>query len=145
MDIRDQRERDWDSAGREDILLVDDDVDLVRGMARILRVRGYSVIQATDGLQALELIKTRSPRVVVSDIQMPNLNGVETCRHIRQSSPQTAVIFMTGYSEFEQIARDENAVAVLRKPIDLQELFELLESLTEPQNGNSADHHLGRE
>lgn len=63
------------------ILLVDDDLDLVNSMARILTSRGYSV------LQAVGLARDHAPQVVVSDIQMPDLNGIETCRQIKQLSP----------------------------------------------------------
>lgn len=116
---------------------MDDDLDVVNGMARILRSRGYSVIQATDGFHAVELARAHSARVVVSDIQMPVMNGIETCRQIRQHCPDTAVIFMTGFSEFEKKAREEGAVAILRKPVEFERLFELLESLTELQDGSS--------
>lgn len=136
MSIQDQDNGNKEG-NREDILLVDDDLDLVNGMARILRVRGYSVIQATDGVQAVELTRAHFPHIVLSDIQMPNLDGIETCRQIKQHRPQTAVIFMTGHSEFEQVAHDEGAVAVLRKPLEFDELFGLLESLMGLQDGST--------
>lgn len=122
---------------RGDILLVDDDLDLVNSMARILRSRGYSVIQATDGFDAVELTRKSFPRVVLSDIQMPRLDGIETCRQIKQSCPNAAVVFMTGYSEFEQVARNEGALAVLRKPLEIEQLFDLLESLTDLQDDSA--------
>ena len=129
-------------ANQGDILLVDDDVDMLNSLTRILKIRGHSVLQATDGLHAVELCKAHFPQVVVSDIQMPNLNGIEACRLIKRSCPNTAVVFMTGYSEFEQVARDEGALAVLRKPVDLVHLFEILEGLKETalgRGGGSCD------
>lgn len=114
-----------------DILLADDDPDLVNGLARILTARGYSVCQATCGRQAVELARTHRPRVAVMDIRMPNLDGIEAFRQIKQHCPHVAVIFMTGFSEFEQEAYDIGAVAVLRKPIALEHLLATLERLKE--------------
>lgn len=114
-----------------EILLVDDDPDLVTGLARILKARGYKVYQATCGRKAVELAKTHRPRVAVMDIRMPGLDGIEACRQIKQHCPHAAVVFMTGFSESEREAREEGAVAVLRKPLDFEHLFAMLDSLNE--------------
>lgn len=114
-----------------EILVVDDDPDLVRGLARILKARGYLVYEATCGHHAVELAKAHRLKIAVMDIMMPGLNGIEAFRQMKLSSPHAAVIFLTGFSEFEQEAHDEGAVAVLRKPIDYQHLFETLETLKE--------------
>lgn len=119
------------SSPSNELLVVDDDPDLVRGLARILKLRGYSVYQATCGHEAVELAKTHRPKVAVMDIRMPGLNGIEAFRKIKETCPHAAVIFMTGFSEFEQEAHDEGAVAVLRKPVNLEHLFETLDSLKE--------------
>jgi CheY-like chemotaxis protein len=111
------------------ILVVDDEPDLVKGLARILQTRGFEVYQAIGGCQAVELAKEHHPRVILTDIVMPDLDGIELSRRIRTFSPEAVIVFMTGFSDMEAQAGREGAAAVLRKPIDYPKLFELLETL----------------
>lgn len=114
---------------RGGILVVDDQPDLVRGMARILRTKGFRVLEAVGGRQAVEVAREHSPRVALLDIMMPDLNGIEASREIKLAVPEAVIIFMTGYSDMESQAREEGALAVLRKPLDYAKLFETLRSL----------------
>jgi DNA-binding response OmpR family regulator len=86
------------------VLLVDDDIDLLDVTAYALRREGFNVIAATDGLHALQRWETDHPDLVVSDVEMPRLDGLELCRRIRQESP-TPVILLTGHNREEEIVR----------------------------------------
>jgi CheY-like chemotaxis protein len=125
MPFEDQRA----SPAPNDILVIDDDPDIVRSLARILKTRGLTVRTATSGHEALKLAAQGSPAVVLTDIVMPGLNGIETARELRRACPGIVVIFMTGYSEMEGQAKEEGSAVVLTKPVDLAKLVELLKRL----------------
>lgn len=109
-----------------DILIVDDDPDLVRGLARILKLRGHNVRTATDGQHALEMAKEQTPRVVLTDLKMPGMNGIEVIRQLKLGTPDVVAILMTGFAEFDQEAIEAAATTVLTKPLDCERLFEML-------------------
>lgn len=111
------------------ILVADDVPDLVRGLARILKARGWEVYEAIGGRQAVDLARTHHPQVALMDIMMPDLNGLQACREIRAACPDTSFIFMTGHSYLEATAREEGAVEIFRKPVDCARLLETLERL----------------
>ncbi|MFT5467038.1 MAG: two-component system response regulator HydG [Verrucomicrobiales bacterium] len=110
----------------DDVLVVDDDPDMVKGLARILKSRSYKVRQALSGRDALEQVRQHRPGVVLMDIKMPDMNGIDAFREMKLICPDVLVIFMTGFSEYDQ-AGVAGAAAVLPKPIDHQRLFETLE------------------
>lgn len=84
------------------ILLVDDDADLLDVTAYAMRREGFNVIVATDGLQAVYRWQQDSPDLVVLDVQMPGLGGLEVCQKIRHTST-TPVILLTGQHQEEQV------------------------------------------
>lgn len=111
------------------ILVVDDDSDLVKGLARILRSQGFSVLEAVGGRQALDMGKKECPQVAIMDIIMPDLNGIEVFHCIRQICPKVKGIFMTGSSEYNTAAHEAGCITVLEKPIDHDQLLKTLTEL----------------
>jgi two-component system, NarL family, response regulator NreC len=89
------------------ILLADDHVVMRRGIRALLERRpDFQVVaEAGDGREAVELTETHSPHVVVADIAMPNLNGIEAARQITQKSPQTAVVILSMHSDESYVLR----------------------------------------
>jgi DNA-binding response OmpR family regulator len=87
------------------ILLVEDDVNLLDVTAYALRREGFSVIAATDGAQALRRWEADRPNLVVLDVGLPRMNGLDVCRRIRQSGPyaNTPVILLTGRTSEEDV------------------------------------------
>ena len=110
-----------------DLLVVDDEPDMVRGLRRILRARGYRVDVAHSGEEAIEKANEREPDGLLMDIRMPGIDGVEAYRHIQRQCPDAFVIFMTAYSNLAEEARQEGAAEVLAKPLDIEHLGPLLE------------------
>jgi len=108
---------------------VDDEPDMIRGLCRILEARGWHVRLALGGCEALEMAIQQVPEVILMDIVMPGMNGIEACREIRRICHGVPVIFMTGFSVLEPRAREVEASAFLSKPIDLGKFFGVLESL----------------
>lgn len=106
------------------ILIVDDEENIRNSLSRRYSLKGYSVDTAENGNTALKKMEDRAYRVVVSDIKMPQMDGVELLRHIRKDYPMTRVIMMTGYVTLE------NALACLRHGADTC-IFKPFEDLSE--------------
>ncbi len=117
------------SAARGTVLVVDDDDALARALARMLRRLGFTVEIAGDGLQGAELVRTRSFDVVVSDIDMPGLDGVQLLRAVREHDLDLPVVLMTAAPAIETaiVAVQLGALDYLVKPVDTQALERLVE------------------
>jgi two-component system response regulator HydG len=113
------------------ILVADDDRQMARTLCAILRKRGWQTTEAHSGEEAVELAGTRHFTVVLMDVRMPGLNGVEAFRKIRVAQPRTPVILMTAYAAPELLAEAENegVLRILPKPIPWGTLTELLEHI----------------
>jgi two-component system cell cycle sensor histidine kinase/response regulator CckA len=115
-----------DVTGHETILLVEDE-DAVRSFAaRALKQRGYQVIEAASGEQALEIVKARPNdiQLIVTDVVMPNMDGPTLVRAVRRLRPDIQVIFMSGYAEEAFRRNDEKPedLHFLPKPFGLKQL-----------------------
>jgi DNA-binding NtrC family response regulator len=117
------------NAGRR-ILVVDDDAGIRTSLSRILRSSGHDLRMASDGFEAVEIAREFHPELVLLDIRMPGIDGVETFQRLRQETPAVAAIFMTAYSSSDRSgeAEERGAIRVLSKPLDLGGLLELVES-----------------
>lgn len=89
------------------ILVVDDQEDLLDAMRRVLAVWGYDVITASSGKEALRILKKAEKfiDIVILDIMMPNIDGIETLRRIRRFNKEIPVIMLTGYPSDERLAK----------------------------------------
>jgi DNA-binding NtrC family response regulator len=106
------------------ILVVDDERGLCAGIQEALRREGYTVDAATDPFQALQLSQERLYNLVLTDIKMPRLGGLELFAKIREKSRDTLFILMTAYGTVESAveAMKQGAYDYLSKPLDLQRL-----------------------
>lgn len=109
------------------LLIVDDEPDMLRGLARILKLRGFEVATVGSGEAAVEYVRQREPNGVLMDVCMPGIDGVEAFRQIRAIAPNVFVVLMTGFTKLMDEARDEGPTEVLSKPLDLDEVCQLLE------------------
>ena len=111
-------------------ILVIDDEDIVRHMLRtVLELQGYEVIEAKHGKEALQLQQISPPELVITDILMPENDGIEVIMALRRQAPKLKVIAMSGGGRFKQADALETAellgaVATLRKPFDLALVIE---------------------
>lgn len=114
------------------ILVADDDRQMAKTLCAILRKRGWDATEVHSGEAAVALAATRSFAVVLMDVRMPGLNGVEAFRAIRASQPRTPVILMTAYAAPELLAEAERegVLRVLPKPIPWGALTSLLEQIS---------------
>ena len=101
------------------VLVVDDDPVIARSFDRVLSGKGYAVITARDGNEALRKLKDEKYDVVFTDIKMPGMSGIEVAERIKATQPWLPVVIVTGYGTDENEARAEAAgvSGFLRKPL----------------------------
>ena len=126
------------------IMLVDDDPLALEGISRILhweKFGGELMGCATDGQQAVALIESQKPDVVISDIRMPSMDGLELAQYIFEHCPHTRMILVSGHGEFEyaQRALQYQVTDYILKPITRAKLNSLEERLTAIQQELSSD------
>lgn len=110
------------------VLVADDDEEVRRTIVEYLTAEGMAVVEAGHGLQALLHVKRLRPRIVVIDLLMPRLGGIDALKRIRAFSPETAVIVITGNPDVQlhRQAKDLGAIAVLQKPFALPDLLAIM-------------------
>ncbi len=114
------------SSGTETVLLVEDEDALRQASAEFLALRGYTVLQAKDGLDALSIAKSRRDTIdlAVTDVVMPRISGGELAKELAKVRPETRVLFMSGYTG--QTVVDHKVIDVesnfLQKPFTLKQL-----------------------
>ncbi len=123
------------------ILVVDDDAAMRRLIIRTLGGGDHILIEAQNGREGMELVKQHRPDVVITDILMPQKEGIETIREIRELAPQTKVIAVSGGGSshnlmFLDIAKAFGADGALAKPFRPNQLSELVERLLKDQSPN---------
>jgi CheY-like chemotaxis protein len=116
------------------VLLVDDDQDFRLMLKKLLERNGYEVIDAANGIEALERFRQHQPKVVITDIIMPDMDGIETIIEIRKKYPGTKLIAISGGgrigpTNYLNAARALGASKVLTKPFDNEELLKILADL----------------
>lgn len=121
------------------ILIVDDDEGMVQTLSDILTARRYAVSTAESGESALAQVHGTSFDVVLMDIKMPGLNGVEALQAMKRTNPAIKVIMMTAFTrdELVQVAQRANAVAVVPKPLDLDTVLTLVDRTARAGGGPS--------
>ena len=107
------------------VLIVDDEEELVTTIAERLQIRGIQAETATDGETALKMIGENPPQVVVLDVMMPGIGGIEVLKRMKAQNLQIPVILLTGYGSTEQgmAGMREGAFDYLMKPCDLNMLI----------------------
>ena len=106
------------------ILVVDDDPQICRLLTRVLKRAGYNVEQAADGMAALDQIATHAPDLVLSDVQMPRLDGIGLALRLARCAASIPIILMSG----ERVP-PEILAPFIAKPFALQTVLELVERL----------------
>jgi DNA-binding NtrC family response regulator len=120
------------------ILVVDNDENICANLEDVLTARNYRVNIATDGKTALEKTRQNTFDVILLDLKLPPLHGLETYLNIRDIRPNVTVLIITGYrqemGELAGLAVEKNAYACLEKPIDMDNLLTMLDRIQEQKN-----------
>jgi DNA-binding NtrC family response regulator len=111
------------------VLLVDDEREFVSTLAERLQMRGFDLEVAFSGEQALEMLENRIPEVMVLDLRMPGIDGLEVLRLVKRKYPRIQVIILTGHGSErdEEAARRLGAFDHLQKPVDISDLVLVME------------------
>ena len=112
------------------ILLVDDEELVIRSVGKLLQKQGYEVLMASSGEEAIRLVKTEAIDLVVLDVRMPQMNGIEVVKNIRQyqktiGKKAIPEILITGYAD-EAMMREAEMLSVadcLYKPFDVRDFL----------------------
>ncbi|MDP8237899.1 MAG: response regulator [Candidatus Hatepunaea meridiana] len=118
------------------ILLVDDEMEFVHTLSERLEARNLESSVVYDGEQALEAVRKDEPEVMVLDLKMPGIDGIEVLRHVKKEHPLVEVIILTGHgSEREKtIAEELGAFAYLNKPVDINVLTKVMKEAYQKVN-----------
>ena len=116
------------------VLVAEDSFDTRIMLKQAFEMKGYRVFEAEDGRQALEMAKRHRPSLMVIDLNMPVLDGLETIKHVRQhetNGERTPIVAITAYDYYgmEEAALETGCNKYLSKPLDLAELDRALKSL----------------
>ena len=113
------------SAGKEHILVVDDSPDTLEVLQRNLESRGYRVFTAPGALEAIKILESKAMDLVITDLKMPEVDGLSLVRHIQENFKDTEVMMITGYPSIEGAveAVKTGAEEYLSKPFTDEELF----------------------
>lgn len=118
---------------RPSVLVADDNLDILKLLRLRLRLRGYDIVTAENGREALEMVHTRRPDAVVLDWVMPVMDGLELCQELRQNHETSGipVIMLTARANEDEVAEAlrNGATEYLTKPFDVDELDQVLKRL----------------
>lgn len=108
------------TGARPRILVVDDENDLCCLFERILESEGYEVITANDGLGGIKRNNDSDPDLIILDLKMPKMDGIETLRNIRKTDKEVVVIILTGYGSAQTAreAQDLDVYEYISKPFN---------------------------
>jgi two-component system response regulator MprA len=129
------------------VLLVDDDRALRDAVGRALRLEGFDVALASDGPEALELAARRPPDIIVLDVAMPSMSGVEVCRRMRAQGARTSVLMLTAKDGIRDRVEglDAGADDYLVKPFALDELLARVRAGVRRSNASVPDNEEAEE
>jgi DNA-binding response OmpR family regulator len=112
------------------VLMVDDEEDFVKTLAERMQMRDLDSDVALSGEAALQIVEDQVPDVMVLDLKMPGIDGMEVLRRVRKAYPQVQVVILTGHGseKDETEARRLGAFAYLQKPVDIEKLVVTLKN-----------------
>ena len=111
------------------ILIVDDQFGIRILLNEVLQKEGYDTFQAANGLQALEILNDHVPDLVLLDMKIPGMDGIEILKRMKVLQPDIKVIIMTAYGELDMIqeAMDLGAITHFAKPFDIDDIRKAVE------------------
>jgi len=113
------------------ILIVDDEENARVALSKILTLEGYDVSSARNGLEALGSLQKRDVELIITDINMPEMNGLTFLRELSRRHPKSNVIMITGYGEVESYleAMDLGAFEYINKPVKYDDLKKIINKI----------------
>ncbi len=130
------RKMDFEKPSR--VLLVDDEREFVQTLSERLEMRDVGSTVAYDGESALRMVEDDEPEVIILDLRMPGIDGIEVLRRVKKDHPHIEVIILTGHGSEEdrKTCMELGAFAYLQKPVDIEELSSALKQANEKASGS---------
>jgi two-component system response regulator (stage 0 sporulation protein F) len=122
---------------KEKILIVDDQFGIRILLNEVFQKEGYQTFQAANGIQALDIVTKHDPDLVLLDMKIPGMDGIEILKRMKVIDPDIRVIIMTAYGELDMIqeAKDLGAITHFAKPFDIDDIRSAVRKHM-PQNAN---------
>src|SRR3984893_17763949 len=125
------------------ILVIDDDAIVRMTVEQILRDAGYEVLTAENGLRGMAVFRSEQPDLVITDILMPEQEGIQTIAEMRKAKPDAKIIAISGGGhgrmvDFLRMARALGAMDVVPRPFDLDQLLAIVENCLTGPNAATA-------
>ena len=116
------------------VVVAEDSSDTRHMLKRALEIKGYRVLEARNGREAVDLTREYDPHLIIVDLNMPELDGLETIKHVRQmqdTAEQVPIVAITAFDVYgmEKAAREAGCNEYISKPLDLDELDKKLTGL----------------
>lgn len=129
---------------KQSVLIVDDDPEFLKAMRKMFEKSGYSVALAGDGQEALDALAKDSFDLIISDVRMPHLNGIELMEEISRKRLDIPVIFITGYGEVESYMDLMNlgAYEYINKPVNSREILGIAKRAIEARGDSRRVSHI---
>lgn len=121
------------------VLIADDEVEFASTIVARLKLRNFTATMANSGKEALEVIEHETPDVLLLDLKMPDLDGLEVLASLKENYPHLAVIILTGHGSFEagRKGMELGAYDYVMKPVDLNILIKKIEDAFQLRAANS--------
>ncbi|MCK5218240.1 response regulator [bacterium] len=116
------------------LLIVDDNQDLCESLLDILELKGYEVMTVFNGYQAIAAVKKEQFNLVLMDVKMPGINGIDTLKILKKISPGLKVIMITAFADdvFYRAGLQNGDFEVVRKPLNIERFLALLKKTGYP-------------
>lgn len=123
------------------VLVVDDEENSRDGIARFLRKSNFDVFTAGNGKEALEVFKKKHCDLILADMRMPGMSGIDLLKRVKSIAPQTEVIIITAYGEVESYleAMNHGAFEYLNKPFKIKELMKSVNKVVSQYRDKSSE------
>lgn len=121
---------------KHSILIVDDNEELCKNLCDILELKGYDAQKAYDGYHAIECINSKNFSIVIMDIKMPGINGLDTLKILQRLNPKTSIIMITAFADdifYKQGQKSCDSI-VIQKPIDIDKLLNIIAEIVIKKN-----------
>lgn len=118
------------------VLLVDDEVEFASALAERLQLRHYEVRTANNALEAMGLIHKYPPDVIILDLKIPGMNGIEALKAVKKFDPTIEVIMLTGHGDSHSVEEGmtSGAFEYIMKPVDISELTSKIDKASKKRN-----------
>lgn len=125
-------------SNKKTVLIIDDEEDLRETVEYKFKSKDFEVVTAVDGIDGLEKLKTVKPDLIILDMNMPRMNGLEFYQKIKgaDEKPKYPVLVLTARANMEQLFRDLDVDGFMSKPFELDELFKEGESIIKKNSGS---------